>query len=199
MSMDRILHERVEPAERAGPAKAAGEQDAELEGDRGRPVKQLRQQAAQLLVPQTLADAEHRAEDHLERDGLHVRVQRERLARRPGGDVALGGLGDHVLVRRHPPPVERRQHELAAAQMLSALEQQHGLRAHHRLQRQHASDGQPVVAVGVDRPHRVGVGHDHQRCLEAEELDAERVAESPATRFQERDRPGEPVHGLHHR
>ena len=39
--------------------------------------------SASRVAARRVGDAEHRAQDHLERDRLHPRVQRERLARRP--------------------------------------------------------------------------------------------------------------------
>ena len=80
-------------------------------------------------------DAEHRAQDHLERDRLHARVQRERLARRPAVDLARDDLAHRRLVRAHALAMERRQHQLAAREVLAALEQQQRARAHDRLQR----------------------------------------------------------------
>ena len=58
---------------------------------------------------------------------------------------------------------------------------------------------QRVPGDGVERADRLRVGEHHHRRLEAEEADAERVAEAAAARLQERDRPQQPAQGLHDR
>ena len=52
---------------------------------------------------------------------------------------------------------------------------------------------------GVERADRLGVREHHHRRLEAEEADAERVAEAPPAGLEERDRPQQPAQGLHDR
>ena len=89
-------------------------------------------------------DAEDRAQDHLERDRLHARVDR----RTPGPrgqrvELALGRLAHDRLVRAHPVAVERRQHHLAAREVLGALEQQQRARADQRPQRTVRPGGSP--------------------------------------------------------
>ena len=58
-----------------------------------------------------VGDAEDRAQDDLEGDGLHAGVRRERPVRRPARDLALGRLADDRLVGAHAVAVERRQHD----------------------------------------------------------------------------------------
>ena len=60
------------------------------------------------------------------------RQQRERLADRPARRSRVGGLAHHLLVGPHPLAVEGRQHQLALAQVLGAVEQQHRALADHR-------------------------------------------------------------------
>ena len=146
-----------------------------------------------------VGDAEHRPQDHLERDRLHPRVQRERLARRPAVDLARDDLAHRRLVRAHARAVKRRQHQLAPREVLAPLEQQQRARPHDRLQRDRAAGRERVPGDRVERADRLGVGEHHHRRLEAEEADAERVAEAPPARLQERDRPQQPAQGLHER
>ena len=69
------------------------------------------------------------AHDHLERDRLHARQDREAAPPRPGRHVPLGDLAHHLAVLAHPLAVERRQQQPALAQVLGAVEQQHRARA----------------------------------------------------------------------
>ena len=53
------------------------------------------------------------------------RPDRERLAERPGGDLALGDLPHHLAVALHALAVERGQQQLALAQVRRPVEQEH--------------------------------------------------------------------------
>ena len=64
--------------------------------------------------------AEHDAQDHVERQLLHPRQRPQRPAGLPAGELGLGERGDRRAVRLHPLAVERRQHQLALAQVLLA-------------------------------------------------------------------------------
>ena len=139
------------------------EQHAELEPGRGGPVEQLAQQAAQTVAALLVADAEHRAQDHLERDRLHARVDRERPPGRPGGQLPLGRLAHDRLVRAHPLAVEGRQHQAAAVEVLTPFEQQHRPRAEQRAQRERAARREPVVTPRVERAHDLRVRQHHHR------------------------------------
>ena len=103
-----------------------------------------------------LGHAEDRAQDHLERDLLHRRVHGERLAHGPARQLTLGGVGDDGLVGAHAVAVERRQHRLAARQVVDALQQQQRARADQRPQRGRAARRQPVRALRVQRADRSG-------------------------------------------
>ncbi len=82
--------------------------------DRRRP-EELDEQRVQLAQLGPLGDAEDTAQDHVERDLLHVRVQRERLTHRPAGDGLVGDVAHDLGVGVHPFAVERREQELALA------------------------------------------------------------------------------------
>ena len=86
---------------------------------------------------------------------------------------------------------------LRRGEVLAALEQQQRARAHDRLQRERPAGRERVAGHGVERADRLRVGEHHHRRLEAEERDAERVAEAPPAGLQERDRPQQPAQGLH--
>ena len=51
---------------------------------------------AQRVEPLALLEAEHRAQDDLERQRLEARVQRDRLVARPARDLLLGDLAHDV-------------------------------------------------------------------------------------------------------
>jgi hypothetical protein len=94
-----------------------------------RPGQELAQDASQTIQAVRLLDAEHRPHDHFEGHRLHVRQHGERLAHRPAGEVPSGDAGDDLCVGLHPVAVERRQHQLAPAQVLRPVEQEHVARA----------------------------------------------------------------------
>ena len=69
--------------------------------------------------------AEHGAQDHLERDRLHARAQRERPAERPASrSRARRSRAITSRVARDRSPWNGGQHQLAHAQVLAAVEQQ---------------------------------------------------------------------------
>ena len=119
------------------------------------------QAIAQTLAARVVLDPEDRPQDHLERDRLHARVERELGAQRPGRDGALGRLADHLLVGAHALAVKRRQHQLAAAQVLVALLKSSEDRAEQRLEDDVAPRGDRVDPVGGEQPlQRLGVGEE---------------------------------------
>ena len=87
--------------------------------------------SAKVLLGGTRLVAEHRLHDHPEGQRLHAGQQRERLAHRPGVDLEVGRAAHRVGEGLHAPAVERRQHQPAVAQVLGAVEQQHGALADH--------------------------------------------------------------------
>jgi hypothetical protein len=79
--------------------------------------------------------------------------------------------------------VERRQHELAPAQMLPAVEQQQVLRAQQRTERHVRHAGVELVrAVTVELADRIGVREDHPRL--GHHPQREHVAERPVGRLE---------------
>ena len=107
--------------------------------------------AAQILPALVVLHAEHSAQDHLERDRLHWRSGVEGAANRPRGQLPLGRLGHHRLVCPHPFAVKGRQHELAAAQVLVALQQQEGALPEHRREDDVAARRDRVLPVGPEQ------------------------------------------------
>ena len=194
-----LVPERLEPGERVGAAEAAREQHGELQPGRRGAGQQPAEAVGEPRAAGGVGDAEDRAQDHLERDRLHPRMQRERLLLGPALDLPRDGLAHDRLVRAHALAVERRQHQLAAREVLAPLEQQQRARAHDRLQRDGPPGRQRVARHGVERPDRLGIREHHHRRLEAEEADAEGVAEAPAAGLEERDRAQQPAQGLHDR
>ena len=91
---------------------------------------------AEAREPLGVVDAEYRAHDDLERDRLGARAQAERLGRPASArSPRRRSRCISVAVALHPLAVERGQHQLALAHVLGAVEQQHGVAAHQRLQR----------------------------------------------------------------
>jgi hypothetical protein len=100
----------------------------------GRPRHQAPQAGGEPLECRPLLNAEDRAQNDPERDGVHPRQRGHRHAGRPGRDLPAGRFADEVFVGAHALPVERRQDELAAAQMLATVEQEEVLCAQQRTQ-----------------------------------------------------------------
>ncbi len=87
------LHQQLAQArQRISTAQPAREQHAELQGGRGRVAQQQRQPLVQARVARRVGDAEHRLQDHIERDRLHPRVDRERVPIGPAVELAFGDL-----------------------------------------------------------------------------------------------------------
>ena len=142
------------------------------------------------LPPLVVLDPEHRAQDHLERDRLHARWSGNRSPERPGGDLALGRLGHHRLVGAHPLAVERRQHQLAPAQVLLALEQEQRALPEERRQDDVATRGDRVLAIGAEQAlQRRRVGDEDHRA-DPEHPGREGLAVAAPAVLEERDRPG---------
>ena len=189
-------HAALQRGERVGPAEAPGEQDPKLKPRRGGLGEQVGEQRPEPRDARWVADAEDGAQDHLERQRLHARVDREGLAGGPGVDLAGGELRDDPLVGAHPLAVEGREHQPPPREVLVALEQQDRARPQHGLEGGAAPRGQAVLAPPVERSDRLGVRHHHHRRLEAEEGDAEGVAVPAPARVHELDRAKQPVEGL---
>ena len=109
---------------------------------------------AQLVELRPVGDAEHGAQDHLERDRLHARVQRERLA---GGQPAISARGDLAPSRRVARACARRGTAAASAcagEVLGAVEQQHRARADARAR----ARARPRRGAGRRRARRTSRG-----------------------------------------
>ena len=93
--------------------------------------EQLADRLAQRAHPLGL-DAEHRAQDHLQRDRARALLQAHRLAERPARHVARASPPrSRLLVLAHPLAVERRQQQLALAHVLGPGQHDHRARPHH--------------------------------------------------------------------
>ncbi len=119
----------LQRGQRVGPPEAPGEQDPQLKPRRGGLGEQVGEQGPEPGDARWVADAEDGAQDHLERQRLHARVDRECLAGGPGVDLAGGELRDDPLVGAHPLTVERGKHQPPPREVLVALEQQDRARA----------------------------------------------------------------------
>ena len=168
-----------EPSPRREPAQL----DAQLRqrrGDRGVELEQAGEQEAHLVSLGPVLHSEHGAKDHVEGHRLHVRLERERLADRPPGDFLVGRPDHGLAMALDALAVERRQEELALAQVLRAVEHEQGVTAEHATEQ--AVDVAHVHVLGraledlLDRG-RVGQEHDVRARTEA---NAEGVAVAPA-------------------
>src|SRR2546430_369724 len=102
-------------------------------------------------------EAEDRAEDHVERDRLHLGLDGERTSERPALDRAIRDGPHRVPVGEHPLAVERRQHETPLAGMTGAVEEEERVRTEERPQdhgRRPGAEG--LLVAGEDPAHRVG-------------------------------------------
>ena len=190
--------QRGQAGERIGPAEAAEQQHAELHARRrragqqprrGRPRAALRRAGS--VTPKTARRITSSVTACMRGCSANASSSGQRATSR------CDHLAHRRLVRAHALAVERRQHQLAAREVLAALEQQQRARAHDRLQRDRPARRQRVAGDRVERADRVRVREHHHRRLEAEEADAERVAEAPPAGLQERDRAQQPAQGLH--
>ena len=160
------------------------------------PVHHLRQAGAELVQPRAPLDAEDDAQHDVERDRLQPRRERDPVPARPARDVLARDLGDEVVVAGHARAVERRQHQLALAQVLRAVEQEHGRAAEER-----AQDHVRLACVQERRvalehlAHVVGVREHDPRRLRPD-LDGEHVAVARVGLCHERAGPRHPRGGL---
>jgi hypothetical protein len=88
------------------------------------PVDEALERRAQARHRRAVLDPEDGAHDDLERDRLRVRAQREGLAGGQRRDGALGRLAHDRAVALDAFAVEGRQHELALAHVLVAVQQE---------------------------------------------------------------------------
>jgi hypothetical protein len=137
-------------------------------------------------------DAEHGAEDDVERDALHLGLDGEGPAEGPAIDGALGQVAHRLGIGLHALAVERRQHEPALAQVAGTVQQQErvhaedGLELHVRLTR-----AQRARVAGEDVADRIRMAEEHERRL-AGDAEGEGVAVAPPA-FVEECRRSEPA------
>jgi hypothetical protein len=82
------------------------------------------EQLAHALVAAPVGAPANRAEDHLQGDRPHPLLERERLAQRPGRDLASRELGDEPAEAADRAAVEGRLDQIAMALVGLAVEQE---------------------------------------------------------------------------
>ena len=122
---------------------------------------------------------------------------------RPGAQRATSAAAsarDRRAVRLHPLAVERRQHQLALAQVLLAAREQDRARAGERLEHGRArAAAQHVRRRGVDALDRLGVGDEHHRRVRPQRAQRERLAVARGAAPQQVGRPRDPLDRLRRR
>ena len=127
-------------------------------------LEQVFEHGADAPARARLVEAEDRAEDHLHGDALHGALHREALAEGPPVDGVVGDRHDVAPVGLHALAVKGREHQLAHAHVLGAVEQDERARAEEGPQRDGHLARVHVVAVGREHLADVlGVRHDDQR------------------------------------
>ena len=154
-------------------------------------LEDRRHAVAQAIEPQALVEPEHGAQDDLERQALQARVQRDRLTGRPARDLRLGELLDQPGQALHAVAVEGGQQELALLHVRRLVEQDHGVRAHDRLEQAGSLAGvQDVRRRGEQLAQVGGIGEDDERRLaEQAQREARPVATPEALQVGRRPRP----------
>jgi hypothetical protein len=124
--VDRPLA-RLKSLQRISAPPEAAEREHQHEPTRLRHRRDHRPQPpSELILRRTRLEAEHRPHDHAEGQRLEAREQLEGAADRPAVDLRIGRVAHRLGIRLHPPAVKRREHQPAVAQVLAAVEQQHG-------------------------------------------------------------------------
>jgi hypothetical protein len=111
-----------------------------------------------------LIDAEDGAQDHVERDRLHLAVDGERPADLPAFDHADRALAHQPAVDVHALAVERRAHQAALLEVALAVEHENRVPADERAEDLPRRLARPerVTVAGEDVPDPVRVAeHDH--------------------------------------
>ena len=180
VDLGELAPEAAQPHQGVGPQEAEDEAAAEI----GRPRHQPPQTRREPVERRAFVDAEHGAQDHSQRDGVHAGERGRGHPGRPGGDLPAGRLPDEILVGAHPLAMERWQDELAATQVLVSVEQQQVLRAQQRTQG-HVRHARVhlVGSVSVQLANRVRMG-EHDPCL-CHHPQREHVPERAVSRFEE--------------
>ena len=118
---------------------------------------------------------------------------------RPRVDHAVGGLLDRRLVGAHALPVEGRQHQLALAQVLLAVGQQHRVLAQHRAEHRVGLAGAQLVGRAAEQQlDQVGLEHDHEARVEQRGEGHGVVAVAAPAGVDPADRVDQEGGGLHH-
>jgi hypothetical protein len=143
-----------------------------------------------------VAHAEDGPDDHLERDRLHRRPRRQRVARGPSSDLARRHLGHRPLVAAHALAVEGRQHQLALRHVRVVVQQEHRVAAEHRQQHDVRLTGVQQSRVALEHLlHRIRVAEEDPRAL-VRDLQREHVAVAPLRVVHHRGGPCDPACGL---
>lgn len=144
---------------RTAPPAAAGRGSPGWRGSRASP-----RAGGQLGPPARRADPEDRPHDHLQRELLQARVQRRRLARRPGGDPLGADLGDEILERGDPGAVEGGKDQLALPHVGALVEQDDRARSDDRGEDRRAlARVEHLRRSGEDRLDVLGVAEEDKR------------------------------------
>jgi hypothetical protein len=197
VAVDPLVEQRVEPAHAAQvrgvrPATLVAPQ-AHGQQQRHRDLERPADRVAQLRV----AAAEHHAQDHLERDRLHPLERLQRAAGRPARELLVGGAGHRLAPAGQRLAVEGRQHELALAHVLLAVEHEDRARAGERLQERGARARVELRRVGgVDALDLRRVRGEDHRPVRPREPERERLAVARLGAAHERGRPRDPLVGL---
>ena len=139
--------------------------------------EEVPQREPQVGEPVALVNPEDGVQDDLERQALHPRRERERLALRPQRDLLLGDAPHEFAVALETVAVKRRKQQPALAQVRCAVEQQHAVAAQDRAEDLVALTRQELVRIaGEDLAYRVGVGEHHPRALLRRDPQGEHVA-----------------------
>ena len=149
--------------------------------------KQFVEPLAQPVQVRTRAEAEHRAQDHFERQRLEAGVEHHRPVRRPRCRLLLGDLLHGAGEALHLLAVEGRQHHLALCEVVALVQQDHGVAPDDGLE-----DPRPLARMQdfgggrEDLLDLVGVGDHHER-RRRQQAHREAVAVLRPAAFQERN------------
>ena len=172
-----------------------GEQHERCEAAAGH-REEAREPLAEPRERRSLRDAEHGPHDHVEREGLHVGVDRKRLPERPPIDRAVRDVAHDRAVRLHPFAVERRHQEPPLREVPRAVEDEERVIAEQPEERAVRLAGAQPIGVGrEDLADRVGMAEEDEGRVGGK-ADREDVAEAPGAVLHERNRPVHPVEEL---
>ena len=120
---------------------------------------------AQPRHPPRLGHPEHGAADDLECERSHALAEHELASGLPARDLSLGDLADDLAEGGHARALERRQQQLALAQVLGPVQDQHRVRSEGRLHERVRLAGPQVGLIAREQlTDRLRVGHVHALC-----------------------------------